>query len=220
MPAPKITLYVDIISPFAYMAFYTLRNSSVFKGCEITYVPILLGGLMKLCGNTPPLMVKNKKQWFNKDRLRWASQLNVPMSQATPPEFPFNSMHIQRALTSLALARPELLESAVALFWEHTWVLWREPDKAENILALMKTVVGGEEEARRIVEAMQSEEVKRALVANTEQAFKDGAFGLPWFVATNAKGETEGFWGVDHIGHLCDHLELEREDGKAWRALL
>lgn len=124
----------------------------------------------------------DKKQWFNKDRLRWASQLNVPMSQATPPEFPFNSMHIQRALTSLALARPELLESAVALFWEHTWVLWREPDKAENILALMKTVVGGEEEARRIVEAMQSEEVKRALVANTEQAFKDGAFGLPWFV--------------------------------------
>lgn len=175
---------------------------------------------MKLCGNTPPLMVQNKKQWFNKDRLRWSDQLKVPMSKETPPEFPFNTMPIQRALTSLSLTRPELLESAVELFWEHTWAEWKEPTKPENVLAMIKTIVGSEEEARKIVDTMHNDEVKKALMSNTNRAFQDGAFGLPWFVATNAKGETEGFWGVDHMGQLCDYLELERPSDKPWRALL
>ena len=53
----------------------------------------------------------------------------------------------------------------------------------------------------------------------------DGAFGLPWFVATNPKGETEGYWGFDHIGQVADHLGLERpKAGKksevGWRAML
>lgn len=39
-------------------------------------------------------------------------------------------------------------------------------------------------------------------------------------VATNSKGKTEGFWGIDHMGQLCDHLRLERPGGKGWRALL
>jgi hypothetical protein len=38
--------------------------------------------------------------------------------------------------------------------------------------------------------------------------------------ATNAKGETENYWGVDHMGQLCDHLGLERPSGKGWKALL
>lgn len=78
MPQPKITLYVDIVSPFGYMAFYVLKvgypcsayicriltigrlkHSPVFKHVEITYVPILLGGLMNKCGNVPPLNIKS-----------------------------------------------------------------------------------------------------------------------------------------------------------------
>ena len=39
-------------------------------------------------------------------------------------------------------------------------------------------------------------------------------------VATNSKGQTEAFWGVDHMGQLCDHLGLERPKTKGWRALL
>lgn len=39
-------------------------------------------------------------------------------------------------------------------------------------------------------------------------------------VATNSKGEKEGFWGFDHIGQVCDHLELERPKTGGWRAML
>jgi hypothetical protein len=108
MPGPRLTLYVDTVSPFAYEAYYILRvsarhdssrssqpsqlndlcsilsgredcyfqevwtlggsrtlirsslqNDPVFKKCEIVYVPIFLGGVMKACGNTPPIKVKS-----------------------------------------------------------------------------------------------------------------------------------------------------------------
>ncbi|KAF9692482.1 hypothetical protein EKO04_009484 [Ascochyta lentis] len=220
MAQPKITFYVDIVSPFAYIAFYVLKNSPAFKQCDIKYVPILLGGLMNTCGNTPPIAIKNKDKWINTERKRWATYFNIPISQDAPPGFPINTLPIQRALTSLSISHPQSLASAISLFYENMWVQWGEPTKAENLLAILRTVVGSDEVARKVLERSKTEEVKMALVRNTEQAFGDGAFGLPYFVATNAKGETEGFWGVDHMGQLTDHLGLERPSGRGWKALL
>lgn len=126
MTRPKLTLFVDIVSPFAYLAFYITRvghgsysqastkisnflenllrrflfpilhhdlsrqapnviplnstsllysgipfscshsiadspsqHSPVFKQCDLSYVPIFLGGVMKACGNTAPINIKS-----------------------------------------------------------------------------------------------------------------------------------------------------------------
>lgn len=50
------------------------------------------------------------------------------------------------------------------------------------MLAILRTVVGSEEEARMVLERSGSEEAKKVLSRNTERAFGDGAFGLPYFV--------------------------------------
>ncbi|CAI6341751.1 unnamed protein product [Periconia digitata] len=220
MSKPTITLYVDIVSPFAWIAFHVLQNSPVFKGCEVTYIPIFLGGLMHACGNTPPVQVKNKDKWINAERLRWAKYFNVPVSTTSPPNFPINTLPVQRALTAISLSHPQSLGSALALVWQNFWVHYNEPTKPENLFAIVQTILGSEEEAKKVLEATRGDVVKKTLAANTDRAFKEGAFGLPWFVATNSKGETEGFWGVDHIGQMVDHLGLERPDGKVWKALL
>ncbi|KAF2831918.1 thioredoxin-like protein [Ophiobolus disseminans] len=220
MPQPKIKLYVDIISPFGYIGFHLLQNSPVFKQCEITYTPILLGGLMKACGNTPPLNIKNKSTWITTERLRWSTYFSIPMSNSAPPNFPINTLPIQRVLCALQIVHPDSLPAALARFWQDFWVDWKDPLKPGNLLSIVAEVLGSEEEARRVVESTKSEECKKRLSANTEEAFAEGAFGLPYFVATNAKGETERFWGVDHVGQLCDFMDLERAGGRGWRALL
>ncbi|KAF1998024.1 HCCA isomerase/glutathione S-transferase kappa [Amniculicola lignicola CBS 123094] len=220
MAKPKITLYVDIVSPFAYIAFYALQNFPVFKQCEITYIPILLGGLMKQCGNTPPLQVKNKDKWIATERSRWSDLLHIPISKTTPPGFPINTIAIQRTLCSIELSHPQSLTSAISLFFQNFWVHYNEPTKPENLLAIVRTVLGDDETAKTIVGRQGSDEIKAQLKGNTDRAFNEGAFGLPWFVATNERGETEKFWGVDHLGQLCDHLGLERPGGRGWRALL
>ncbi len=76
---PKITLYLDTVSPFAYEVYYLLRvcpfpfvllyyhmaahiltsqqHDTVFKGCDVKFVPIFLGGLMHKVGfSTGPMM--------------------------------------------------------------------------------------------------------------------------------------------------------------------
>ncbi|GMF84403.1 unnamed protein product [Aspergillus oryzae] len=63
-------------------------------------------------------------------------------------------------------------------------------------------------------------EVKERLKANTDQAFKSGAFGIPWFECTNIKGETEGFWGIDHLGQVADFLGLDRGSDRGFKAVL
>ena len=84
---PKLTLFVDIVSPFGYYAFHTLQvitrthhqnwrrrrrklterliepqKSPIFNQVEITYIPIFLGGVMKACDNRPPINIKSDKR--------------------------------------------------------------------------------------------------------------------------------------------------------------
>nr|BAI44787.1 similar to 2-hydroxychromene-2-carboxylate isomerase [Alternaria alternata] len=216
----RITLYVDIVSPFAYIAFYILKNSKVFQQVELEFVPILLGGLMKICGNTPPLRIKNKDKWISTESQRLSKHFNVPISQDTPPGFPVNTLPIQRALVSLSLSHPQKVERAIELFYQNFWEQWNDPTKPETLQAILKTVLDSDEEARKVIERTRTEEIKQKLGKNTTKAFEDGAFGLPWFVATNASGETRGYWGVDHIGELCEHLGLKRPFDTEWRSLL
>lgn len=67
---------------------------------------------------------------------------------------------------------------------------------------------------------MNQPDMKAILTSNTDRAFKEGAFGIPWFECTNAAGETEGFWGIDHLGQVVDFLGLDRSRDPGFRALL
>ena len=67
---------------------------------------------------------------------------------------------------------------------------------------------------------MNNPDTKALLAAGTARSFNSGAFGLPWFECTNSKGETEGFWGVDHLGQVADFLGLDRALEKGFRATL
>ncbi|KAF2499177.1 HCCA isomerase/glutathione S-transferase kappa [Lophium mytilinum] len=219
MAKPKITLYVDIVSPFAYLGFYALQNFPVFKQCEITYIPIFLGGLMKACGNTAPINVKNKDKWINLERARWCRQFNVPISENAPPGFPINTILIQRTLTALSVSHPDLIPAAIAALYQAFWVEFDHPEKPENLLRILSAAVG-EAAATEAVEKSGSKEVKDGLMKRTEESFAEGAFGLPWFIVTNSKGETESFWGFDHLGQVVDHLGLAKPTDGGWKAML
>ncbi|KAI9791913.1 MAG: hypothetical protein M1833_001295 [Piccolia ochrophora] len=222
MAKPQITLYVDIVSPFAYLAFHVLRTSPLFADCDVTYIPIFLGGVMKACGNTPPIRIKNKDKWIERERNRWARLFNVPISDTVPEGFPPNTLAVQRALSVIATESPALLPDALAALYRVFWVEGRNVvDEAVMGGALAEVV--GREAVEGVLE--KSKDVgKKALTANTERALEEGCFGLPYFLATNAKGEQENFWGFDHLGQVVDHLGIGRAQGSGvesgWRAML
>ncbi|KAL3963710.1 hypothetical protein ACCO45_000714 [Purpureocillium lilacinum] len=215
MPRNKITLYVDTVSPFAYIAYYVLRHHAVFQGCDVTYVPIFLGGLMKACGNTAPINITNKKAWINRNRQLWADTLQVPIKKELPDNFPPMTLGIMRQLA--ALDEQRLVQALDALFHDF-WVEHRETHKPEVLGSLLGKVLGSD--AAATVAAEASGTGKAALLRNTDEAFAAGAFGLPWMVCTNAAGQTESFWGVDHLGQVATFLGLKRPEAGGWKALL
>ncbi|CEN61832.1 hypothetical protein ASPCAL08480 [Aspergillus calidoustus] len=220
MAAPKITLYFDIVSPFAHIAFHILRNSPTFSKCDLTFIPIFISDLIKACGNIPPIKIKNKAEWIEIERRRWAHYFSVPMSEQKPEGFPHLTLGVQRALVAVSQRAPEKLAPATEAIWKEYWVKGNgKATQREGFIPILEGVLG-EAETKAVVEAASGAEVKARLSANTQQAFDSGAFGLPWFECTNSKGETEGFWGIDHLGQVADFLGLDRSVEGGFRAYL
>ncbi|PYH92345.1 HCCA isomerase/glutathione S-transferase kappa [Aspergillus ellipticus CBS 707.79] len=220
MAVPRISVYLDIVSPFSHIAFHILRHSPVFAKCEITYVPIFLGALMNACGNTAPIQIKNKNVWINRERGRWARYFSVPMVETTPEGFPPRTLSTQRALCAVGQKFPDKLLPTFEALFNLFWVEGNPNIAQPECFGPALESVLGKNETQVILEAMNHPEIKGQLTTNTDRAFKSGAFGIPWFECTNSKGETEGFWGVDHLGQVADFLGLDTKQEKGFRALL
>ncbi|EGO56438.1 hypothetical protein NEUTE1DRAFT_122979 [Neurospora tetrasperma FGSC 2508] len=224
VPKPKITLYLDTVSPFAYEAYHILRNDPIFKNVDIKYVPIFLGGLMNKCSNTPPIKIKNKDKWINVERLRWAHAFSVPIVTDMPPNFPPNTLPVQRVLAGIEASSQSQSAVIAALdaLYKSYWALGQPIYEPAQLRSVLASSLGGEEAADKVLGAAQTAEVKQRLVENTDKAFAEGAFGLPWFTCTNTKGETEGFWGVDHLGQVVQFLGLDKgvSGNGGWKSVL
>lgn len=103
-------------------------------------------------------------------------------------------------------------------FFDAYWIRSRDITD-RDVIADVLTSTGCENLAR--VSELAAGDAKKTLTENTERAFSDGGFGLPWFVCENDSGAREGFWGVDHLGAVLDFLGLERPAGRGgWKAML
>ncbi|KAI0403010.1 HCCA isomerase/glutathione S-transferase kappa [Xylaria palmicola] len=222
MGGPEITLFVDVVSPFAYEAYHILRNDAAFRDVKKTYVPIFLGGIMNMAGNTPPLRIKNKDVWINKERVRWAEAFQIPMSEGMPPDFPPNTLHVMRAVCCVAEGQnQENLCAVLDRLYAEFWVGHAQIARPDVFAPILREVLGKEEGDRVLADAPARG--RAALLANTDRAFAAGAFGLPWMVCVDARGRTEGFWGVDHLGHVARFLGLPRpgpEGSEGWKSML
>jgi len=113
-------------------------------------------------------------------------------------------------LCVLEQSNPTKLLTAITEFYNTFWVQGKPIAERDVYEPALAKVLGSEAEAKAVIEQTATPEIKAHLQRNTDRALEEGAFGLPWFMATNARGETEGFWGFDHLGVVIDHLGLDR----------
>lgn len=133
------------------------------------------------------------------------------------------AMRALAALQQLDGSGQNRLITALETLWHEMFVERtpvQEPGQLRRILA---GALGGEAEADRILAAASSDSDdggKKTLTRNTSAAFDTGAFGLPWLVCTRPDGETDAFWGVDHLAQVATFLGVEKPSTGAWKALL
>jgi len=172
-------------------------------------------------GNAGPMVVKNKAEYISHDILRQAGRFNVSVKRGVPPAFSKPSVATQLALTAIGLHFPHRMEDAIHALFQAFWVDYKDTTKASLLTEILSHVFADRNTTRRIVnELSNSDAVKAQLTAANEAAVKDMAFGCPTFIATNAAGHKDVFWGFDHLGQVIDFLDVQRPSDRSWSTML
>jgi len=114
----------------------------------------------------------------------------------TPAFFPILSLLPQRALVYVKEAHAQKFVQAFRDIFRGMWEQGLDVSKPE-LLAQVLSKQFGEAEVRDILDKANSAPYKQRLNDNTKEALDLGAFGCPWHVLRNAKGEEEPFFGSD-----------------------
>ena len=112
-----LEFYFDIVCPFAYIASTRIEEVTEKAGAELTYHPILLGGVLKANTTDPWFTTKlpDAKARHNiKDAERWAAYYGVPFRWN--PNHPRRTLATMRVVTAIG-PEPRLIRALYQAYW-------------------------------------------------------------------------------------------------------
>lgn len=184
-----ITLYFDVISPYAYLCQALLQHEPLIT--PLRPVPVLFAGLLAAHGHKGPAEIERKRQFTYRQCTWLAEQWDIPF--AMPTVHPFNPI---RYLRLLIAAGPGI--DAVAEVFRHLYTGSSDPQSDAGWINLC-------ERLGVAPEAVERPEVKAELHDNTRLAAEAGVFGVPTLAL-----DGQLFWGVDSLSML---RAFERDPG-------
>lgn len=165
-----LEFFYDFVSPYSYLATTRVEAIAQRAGASVRFRPFLLGGVMKATGNHAPLETVPKFQHMKVDLQRWARRLGVTLN--FPASFPIPSILALR--TALAAEAQGKLVPFTHAVYAAAWVDGRDIASPDVLVEVAGAV--GLDGAALVAAAP---EFKAALVAQTDEAVRRGAFGAP-----------------------------------------
>lgn len=187
-PAKRLEFLFDYSCPYAYLASRQLPQIASRMGLTPEYKPFLLGGVFQARGTPQNLMgqLSPQKGAHNlADMTRAAARLGTPL--IVPAEHPRKTVGALRATLAC-----EVDVRVVDGFFRAYWVEGRDPS-AKDTLADVVSAAGYD--ASDVLARAESQPIKDALRAATDEATARGVFGAPTFFVDG----TELFWGQDRL---------------------
>ena len=169
-----VEVFFDFLSPPSYIAYTQIPLIAERTGANVIWRPMFTIGLHDITGNTSPVMVPNKGAWIGKDTARYAAGYGVKMQPN-----PHGLINILPSDRAAAYAEKQgTLDALMAVFYPAMFLEGLDISKPD-VLADLFTKAGLD--AQEYLEAIQTDEVKDMLKANTQEAADRGAFGAPTF---------------------------------------
>lgn len=204
--AVRVQFLFDFGSPNAYLAHRIIPEIEKRTGASFEYVPVLLGGIYKLTGNSSPADylkgIKNKKEFNGLEIARFIRRHGITTFRQNP-FFPVNTLQLMRG----AVAAQE-----EGIFWPYFRAvyhhMWEEPKKMDDPQVMVEALKASDVDVDRILAKSQEPAIKGRLVALTEDAVNRGAFGSPTFFVND-----EIFFGKDQLRDVEDEIVKQRAGG-------
>tara|TARA_B100000029_G_scaffold473792_1_gene515494 strand:+ start:366 stop:950 length:585 start_codon:yes stop_codon:yes gene_type:complete len=187
----SIEFYFDFISPYAFLAYKRLKSLNKNKLINITYKPILLGGLHKLGGITPPAFNERKLKNMKNDCELVATKNNIEFKWNS--KFPIDSLYLMRGyLIMNNNFQKKFFDICFDSYWKDNIDISNE----KNLNKILEVIGLDKSEFFKNIENIKIKEKLREL---TNNAFEKDIFGAPTFVVNN-----KIFWGQDRLDYALD----------------
>lgn len=178
-----IDFYFDFGSPHSYLAH--LRIAEVANKCDLqfNYIPVLLGGIFKATGNRSPIEsfagIDNKEAYQKVEIHRFLKRHGLLDKFKMNPHFPVNTLALMRAAVAAKRIDNDTYHNYINTVFNGMWLQQLDLNNVEVIQSLLS---GADLPLEKLLTDMQTDEVKQALIGNTESAVKKGLFGVPSFI--------------------------------------
>ena len=187
----NIDFYFDFISPYSYLAYKKLKRINNTNQIKVEYKPILLGGLHKLSGITPPAFNERKLKNMKNDCELVAIKNDIEFVWNS--KFPLNSLYLMRGYLIVEKnLKNKFFEICFDAYWKDNMDILDE----KNLDKILKTTGLDKNSFLQNIENLK---VKDMLKKLTKDAFEKDIFGAPSFVVNN-----KIFWGQDRLAYALD----------------
>ena len=192
----NVDFIFDFASPNAYLFHKAIQNLEKTHDIKFNYIPCLLGGIMKLSNNQPPMVtladIPNKLKYeFDTAFNRFMKEHNITKFKMNE-HFPVNTISLIRG--AIVAQKNDFFESYVEIVLSG---LWEQSLKLDTPEALHELLNNNDCYPDLVIEGIAKDEIKAELIANTSEAVEKGAFGIPTFFVEN-----EMFYGKDSLREL------------------
>ena len=183
---PCIDFFFDCASPWTYLAFRAVQPLAVQLSVDITWRPVLVGGIFNSVNpgiyTAREDMTSPKNRYALKDLQDCAQEAGVAM--VFPPKvFPVNSVKAMRGCLWITQdARARGVKDLCLDFVEATFAAYftqQQDISRDDVLAAICVQSGVDVCA--LMAGIAQPDIKNALKANTQEAIARGAFGSPTF---------------------------------------
>jgi 2-hydroxychromene-2-carboxylate isomerase len=206
--APKVQFQFDFGSPNAYLAARVIPEIERRTATKFEHVPVLLGGIYKLTGNSSPANylrgIRNKGEYMARETERFIRRHGITNFHRNP-FFPVNTLQLMRGVVAA---------EAEGVFWPYFQAvyhhMWEEPKKMDDPAVMREALVSSGIDADRIIARSQDADVKNRLMALTQDAVDRGAFGSPTFFV-----DDEMFFGKDQLRDVEEEILAQRRATEA-----
>jgi 2-hydroxychromene-2-carboxylate isomerase len=197
-----IEFFFDCSSPWTYLAFHNIQPLAKEFGEEITWRPILVGGIFNSINPSVYASrehpVPAKLAYQKKDMADWARSTGLTILMR-PTVFPVNSVKAMRGCIFLG---KEMLAFARAVFE----IYWGEDKDISQDPVLTEVCRRVGVDPARFFAGIGDQAIKDRLKANTDEVMARGGFGSP----TIFIDRTDMYFGNDRLPLVREALQRRK----------
>jgi 2-hydroxychromene-2-carboxylate isomerase len=192
----EFEFYYDFGSPYAFLAHKRIRKVENENSIKIKYMPVLLGGLLKLAQIKPNADIPIKAKYMIKDCKLWAQKNNIEFKFNR--YFPIMTLNLMRCV--LVAEKKDFAQNFINRVFD---AIWKDGLNLNDNNIFEKLIKNLDINPKTFLIDAVNPKIKDELKKRTDDAFNKGVFGTPTFIINNKM-----FWGQDRLDFVIKEATL------------